>query len=72
MGDLARLIEAVERGEYHRENGPAKYLQFLEDREDAGVRLPPAVIADALYQGKDNAAAILRAMEAEGNNADPR
>lgn len=66
MGDPARLIEAAEAGEYHRENGPAKYLQFLQDCEDAGVRLPPAVIADALYQGKDNAAAILRALKAEG------
>lgn len=66
MGDLARLIEAVERGEYHRKDGPAKYLQFLEACDEAGVNVAPAAIVDALYRGKDHAAAILRALEAEG------
>lgn len=62
---LARLIEAVERGEYHRADGPAQYLRFLHDCADAGLNAPPAVIVDALYRGKDRCAAILRAMEGQ-------
>lgn len=63
---LSKLREAVEAGEYHRAEGPAKYLQFLHDCADAGWNASPARIVDALFRGKDHCAAILRALEQEG------
>ncbi len=65
---IKELREAVEAGEYHRIEGPAKYLQFLHDCADAGWKASPATVVDALYRGKDHCAAILRALEEEGRD----
>lgn len=63
MTDLDKLIAAVEAGEYHRKDGPPRYLDFGNDSE--GI-LPMEKLArmELLREGKAKAAAILRALKA--------
>lgn len=61
---LARLIEAVERGEYHRECGLARYTALYEALGGPRQNIPNwGKILDAMRKPPKEAAAILRAME---------
>ncbi len=64
MSDLDKLIEAVERGEYHRKDGPARYWDFGNDSERV-VPLPKLERMASLREGPIKAAAILKAMRAK-------
>ena len=66
MGDLRGLIEAVERGEYHRECGLARYTALYEALGGPRQNIPNwGRILDAMRNPPRKAAAILRALESE-------
>ena len=63
---LRGLIEAVERGEYHRECGLARYSKLYEELGGPRKNVPNwGKILDAMRNPPKEAAAILRALEQE-------
>lgn len=64
MGDVRKLIEAVERGEFHdRADQTPRYTMMLDALDRTGVRYSTLAVAEAMHQGPSATAAILRAME---------
>jgi len=58
------LIEAIERGEYHRECGLARYTALYEALGGPRQNIPNwGKILDAMRKPPKEAAAILRALE---------
>ncbi len=63
MGDERKLIEAVERGEYHPGNRVPRFTAMYDALAGMGHHIMARRMAEAMHKGPAATAAILRAME---------